>query len=171
MIFLQSSVHLNLCHLCISVLNKSIPKYISRYVMVARQIRPKLSRDAADLIAEKYCDLRTQDAATSAAGGGPGATNLKRTQPITARTLETLIRLSTSYAKARMSKNVSKEDAKKAADLVSFAIFKEVLEKRRRKRDRGSEDEGESEEESEEEEEEAEEPENRDVSRPPRKRR
>lgn len=49
-----------------------------------------------------------------------------QTSPVTARTLETLIRLSTAHAKARMNKTVDLQDAEAALELVQFAYFKKV---------------------------------------------
>lgn len=53
---------------------------------------------------------------------------------MTARTLETLIRLSTAHAKTRLSANVDVRDARAAEALLRFALFKEVLKPERRKR-------------------------------------
>jgi DNA replication licensing factor MCM3 len=53
---------------------------------------------------------------------------------MTARTLETLIRLSTAHAKARLSNRVETKDAEAAEQILRFALFKEVVEDERRKR-------------------------------------
>lgn len=53
---------------------------------------------------------------------------------MTARTLETLIRLSTAHAKTRLSASVDIRDARAAEALLRFALFKEVLKPERRKR-------------------------------------
>ena len=49
-----------------------------------------------------------------------------QTQPVTARALETLIRLSTAHAKARLSVKVLAEDAEAAIEMVQYAYFKKV---------------------------------------------
>lgn len=43
------------------------------------------------------------------------------------RTLETLIRLSTAYAKLRLSKHVTLQDAVFAERLLNFALFNEKI--------------------------------------------
>ena len=70
---------------------------------------PALSEEACELIGEEYSKLRSHDFENS---------DLARTQPVTARALETLIRLSTAHAKARLSKTVDREDAETAIELV-----------------------------------------------------
>lgn len=53
---------------------------------------------------------------------------------MTARTLETLIRLSTAHAKARLSTKVQERDAQAAEEILRFALYKQVLKRERRKR-------------------------------------
>ena len=48
-----------------------------------------------------------------------------RTLPVTARTLETIIRLSSAHAKAHLRNLVTVEDA--AMQLLNFAIFSEEV--------------------------------------------
>ena len=49
-----------------------------------------------------------------------------QTQPVTARSLETMIRLSGAHAKARLSTKIELQDAETAVELVQFAYFKKV---------------------------------------------
>ncbi|XP_063079666.1 DNA replication licensing factor MCM3 [Engraulis encrasicolus] len=117
-------------------------EFMRKYIHVAKAITPVLTAEAAGHIAEEYSRLRSQEQLSS---------DVARTSPVTARTLETLIRLSTAHAKARMSKAVELEDTEVAVELVQFAYFKKVLEKEKKRsrserRDSASEDEEEEEE-------------------------
>lgn len=53
---------------------------------------------------------------------------------MTARTLETLIRLATAHAKARLSQKVTMTDAEQAEAILRFALYKEVLRRKARKK-------------------------------------
>lgn len=102
-------------------------EFMKKYISVVKCIKPKLSEQACELISNEYSRLRSQESMES---------DVARTQPVTARTLETLIRLSTAHAKARMAKSVAPQDAKAAIELVQYAYFKKVLEKEKKKRRR-----------------------------------
>ncbi|KAK2188881.1 hypothetical protein NP493_117g07014 [Ridgeia piscesae] len=104
--------------------------FMKKYIHVAKVMKPALTREAADFISEEYSKLRNQDNIQQ--------NNLARTQPITARSLETMIRLSTAHAKARMSKTVDLQDAEAAIQLIEFAYFKKVLQKPKKRRHGGS---------------------------------
>ncbi|KAJ5601299.1 hypothetical protein N7510_010833 [Penicillium lagena] len=102
----------------------SIP-FIKKYIQYAKsRVKPVLTKGAADHIIAAYSNLRNEELHG----------NKRRTSPITPRTLETLIRLSTAHAKARLSSRVDEKDAKSAEAILRFAMFKEVLEDERRKR-------------------------------------
>ncbi|KAL4741865.1 MCM2/3/5 family-domain-containing protein [Aspergillus similis] len=102
----------------------SIP-FIKKYIQYAKsRIKPVLTKGAADHIVATYSALRNDELSA----------NQRRTSPITARTLETLIRLSTAHAKARLSSRVEERDAKVAESILRFAMFKEIVEDERRKR-------------------------------------
>jgi len=64
----------------------------------------------------------------------PQRTTKKKTSPLTARTLETLIRLATAHAKARLSPKVEERDASAAEDILRYALFKDVVKRQRRKK-------------------------------------
>ncbi|KAK3087981.1 hypothetical protein FSP39_013043 [Pinctada imbricata] len=112
-------------------------QFMRKYIHVAKALKPNLTREAAEHIASEYAQLRSQDNMQSG--------NVARTTPVTARTLETMIRLSTAHAKCRLSKTVDLEDAQAAIELIQYAYFKKVLEKKKRKRKHSD---GESEDES-----------------------
>ncbi|XP_048457209.1 DNA replication licensing factor MCM3 isoform X1 [Rhincodon typus] len=112
-------------------------EFMRKYIHVAKIVKPVLTSEAANYIAEQYSNLRNQDQMSS---------DIARTSPVTARTLETLIRLSTAHAKARMSKTIDMQDSEAAAELVQFAYFKKVLEKEKKRRKEESDVETEEEE-------------------------
>lgn len=102
----------------------SIP-FIKKYIQYAKlQRKPILTKGAADKIVETYSALRNDELEG----------NQRKTSPMTARTLETLIRLSTAHAKARLSHKVEIQDADAAESILRFALFKEVVEDDRKKR-------------------------------------
>ncbi|XP_046820388.1 DNA replication licensing factor Mcm3 [Vespa crabro] len=105
--------------------------FMRKYIHIARCMKPKLTEEASEVIADEYSKLRSEEMLES---------DVARTQPVTARTLETMIRLSTAHAKARLSKNVTAEDAQAAIELIQFAYFKRVLEREKKKRRRRDSD-------------------------------
>lgn len=112
-------------------------EFMRKYIHLAKCLKPKLTEQACEAISVEYSRLRSIDMEDS---------NTARTQPVTARSLETLIRLSTAHAKARMASKVTVADAHAAIELVQFAYFKKVLakDKRKRRRSGASSDEDES---------------------------
>merc|ERR1711915_807834 len=106
-------------------------------IVSVKCMKPVLTEEASEMLADEYANLRANDFDQGVA----------RTQPVTARALETLIRLATAHAKARLSKQIEEEDAELAIELVQFAYFKKVLDKAGKRRKRSQEDGDSSEEE------------------------
>lgn len=119
----------------------SIP-FMKKYIQYAKsRIKPVLTQEASDRIADIYVGLRNDEMEG----------NQRRTSPLTVRTLETIIRLATAHAKARLSNRVEERDTAAAEGILRFALFKEVLEdesKRKRRRTRAVESDSSSEESS-----------------------
>lgn len=111
----------------------SVP-FVKRYIEYAKiRLQPVLTDIAVDQIANIYSDLRND----------PLALGQRRTAPVTARTLETMIRLSTAHAKARLSHEVELVDVMAAEGILRYAMFKEVRKpglKPKRRRMEDSED-------------------------------
>lgn len=116
--------------------------FIKKYIYYVKNIvKPVLTKRATDRIINEYTSLRNQK---------EDDPSRKKTAPITARTLETLIRLSASHAKARLSATIEDKDAKAAAEVLRFAMFQEVLRVKKTKRRKvDTESEAESDEEEE----------------------
>jgi DNA replication licensing factor MCM3 len=90
----------------------SIP-FMKKYLEYAKAQEPVLTSEAADFIGRAYAELRIRAVEAAAR---------ESSFPITARTLETLIRLSTAHAKARLDSEVTVADCEAVQKLLKYAI-------------------------------------------------
>ncbi|XP_059665090.1 DNA replication licensing factor MCM3 homolog 2 [Cornus florida] len=104
-------------------------KFLKKYIHYAKhRIQPELTDEASDHIATTYAELRNASSNAKTGGG---------TLPITARSLETIIRLSTAHAKLKLSREVFKSDVEAALKVLNFAIYhKELTEMDEREEER-----------------------------------
>jgi DNA replication licensing factor MCM3 len=87
--------------------------FLRKYLHFAKsQIKPVLSDAAMDSISTAFAGMR--------------AKRTDKNLPVTARSLETVIRLSSAHAKARLSNSVDDEDVDLAMELMNFVMFHEV---------------------------------------------
>jgi len=93
-----------------------IPRELFRkYVAYAKQrIKPELSNEAVEEIKKFYIELRNQPVAIESG---------LRPIPISARQLQALIRMSEASAKMRLSKKVTRDDAKRAIDIMKYYLM------------------------------------------------
>lgn len=91
--------------------------FIRKYIQYAKaRVKPVLSPEASRCIVDVYTGLRNDLVGLRE----------RQTAPITARTLETLIRLALAHAKVRLLHTVEVRDAKMAEEMLRFALFREV---------------------------------------------
>jgi len=98
--------------------------FVSKYVQIAKKVTPILTQEACTFISEQYASIRSRESEL--------ASGTAKTQPITPRVLETMIRLSTAHAKVRLSTEVQTEDAEFAVEMIQYCLFKKVLAKSKR---------------------------------------
>ena len=92
-------------------------EFLRKYIYYAKsKINPVLTREATEYISKSWSNLRERSISEEYKG---------KTIPVTVRTLESLIRLSTAYAKARLSQKVEKQDALNAVELLTSSFFPE----------------------------------------------
>lgn len=88
------------------------PELLRKYIAYARRIVPVLTKEAEASLREYYVNLRRQ-------GEGEGAA-----VPTTPRQLEASVRLSEASARARLSEEVTSEDAERAIRLMDYCLRK-----------------------------------------------
>ena len=87
-------------------------EFLRKYVAYSKRFIPILSDEAIKLITENYLQIRKQ---------GEGE---NKSVPITARQLEAYVRLSEASARARLSRTVTLEDARRAVNIVEYYLRK-----------------------------------------------
>jgi len=87
--------------------------FLRKYLHFAKhKFTPRLTDEARECIAGRYAEMRSRQD--------------ERTLPVTARSLETIIRLASAHAKARLSNEVDADtDVAAAMDILSFALYHE----------------------------------------------
>ena len=89
--------------------------FLRKYIHYAKsKINPTLTKEATEYISTSWSKLREMSIEDD---------NKRKVIPVTVRTLESLIRLSTAFAKARLSQKVEKKDAEQAFVLLLNTIF------------------------------------------------
>ncbi|HLC97012.1 MAG TPA: minichromosome maintenance protein MCM [Candidatus Nanoarchaeia archaeon] len=86
---------------------------LKKFISYARQkANPKLSSEALEEIKKYYVEMRNKESDEGAS----------KAVPISPRQLEALVRLSEASAKIRLALEVTKEDAKRAIDIVHYCL-------------------------------------------------
>ena len=95
--------------------------FLRKYIRFAKtRINPELTKISSDFISKSWMKLREKSMGDEWKG---------KIIPITVRSLESLIRLSTAFAKARLSQKIEKIDCIEALELLTQSLFNETDEK------------------------------------------
>jgi DNA replication licensing factor MCM3 len=100
--------------------NKNIltREFLRKYIYYAKsKITPQLTKDSTEFISKSWAKLREKSISEEWKGNK---------MPITVRTLESLIRIATAFAKARLSQKVERQDCENALDLLASSFFHET---------------------------------------------
>lgn len=90
-------------------------KFLKKYIAFAKQqYKPILMPEVADFISEKWTFLRQKESQLQ---------KLVKILPISIRSLESMIRLSTAFAKLRLSNKVEMRDAIAALQIFTKAFY------------------------------------------------
>ena len=100
--------------------NKNIltREFLRKYIYYAKsKITPQLTKESTEFISKSWGKLREKSVSEDWKGNK---------MPITVRTLESLIRIATAFAKARLSQKVERQDCENALDLLASSFFHET---------------------------------------------
>jgi DNA replicative helicase MCM subunit Mcm2 (Cdc46/Mcm family) len=87
--------------------------FLRKYIHYARhRVKPVLSDEAMDAISVAYADMRSKQT--------------PKNLPITARSLETMIRLASAHAKSRLSDVVNEYDVEEILEIMNYVLFHEI---------------------------------------------
>ena len=88
--------------------------FLKKYLHYAKkQIKPELTEETGEYLTNIWVELRSRES------------DRKLIMPITVRTLESLIRISTAVAKAHLSPVVRREHCDEAVKILKFALYQE----------------------------------------------
>jgi DNA replication licensing factor MCM3 len=88
-------------------------EFVRKYVHYARnRVQPQLTDEATELVTNSYATMRSKQD--------------QRNLPVTARSLETIIRLATAHAKARLSPTIDEVDVEVAMELMNYVLYHEI---------------------------------------------
>ena len=88
-------------------------KFTSMFIEFMKMMKPELSAEATELLSVKYAFLRAMDSERG----------IESANVLTARAMETLIRLASVHAKCRASRSVEKGDVEAAIRVMWFAHY------------------------------------------------